>query len=83
MRDIGATVQSTADFTRRVSDQIEEVKDTARETGQAAEGVLHASADLAQQTDSLEAEVSGFLNLMRPKRASDRVDTSVNRRVAV
>jgi methyl-accepting chemotaxis protein len=83
MRDIGATVQSAADFTRRVSDQIEEVKDTARETGQAAEGVLHASADLAQQTDSLEAEVSGFLNLMRPKRASDRVDAGVSRRVAV
>jgi methyl-accepting chemotaxis protein len=83
MRDIGATVQSTADFTRRVSDQIEEVKDTARETGQAAEGVLHASADLAQQTDSLEAEVSGFLNLMRPKRASDRIEPGVSQRVAV
>jgi methyl-accepting chemotaxis protein len=83
MRDIGATVQSTADFTRRVSDQIEEVKDAARETGQAAEGVLHASADLAQQTDSLEAEVSGFLNLVRPKRATDRIESDVNQRMAV
>jgi methyl-accepting chemotaxis protein len=83
MRDIGSTVQSAADFTRRVSDQIQEVKDTAGETGQAAEGVLHASADLAQQTDSLESEVSGFLNLVRPKRAADRADTAVNvRRVA-
>jgi methyl-accepting chemotaxis protein len=84
MREIGATVQSAADFTRRVSDQIQEVKGTAGETGQAAEGVLHASADLAHQTDLLEAEVSGFLNLVRPKRACDRADLAVNvRRVAV
>jgi methyl-accepting chemotaxis protein len=63
-------VQSAADFTRRVSDQIQEVKDTATETEQAADGVLHAAADLAQQTDLLQAEVSGFLDAVRPGSAA-------------
>jgi methyl-accepting chemotaxis protein len=66
MRDIAKTLQSAADFTRRVSDQIQEVKITAGETEQAADGVLHASADLAQQTELLATEVSGFLNAVRP-----------------
>jgi methyl-accepting chemotaxis protein len=82
MRDIGLTVQSAADFTRRVSDQIQDVKGTAAETGQAAEGVLHASADLAQQTELLEKEVSGFLNLVRPKRSGDRADLNLDVRRA-
>jgi methyl-accepting chemotaxis protein len=66
MRDTARTVQSAADFTRRVSDQILGVKGTAAETGQAADGVLHASADLAQKTDLLQAKVSGFLDAVRP-----------------
>jgi methyl-accepting chemotaxis protein len=70
MRDISKTVQSAADFTRRVSDQIQEVKTTATETEQAADGVLHASADLAQKTNLLEAEVSGFLSAVHPKAAA-------------
>jgi methyl-accepting chemotaxis protein len=70
MRDTARTVQSAADFTRRVSDQIQEVKDTATETEQAADGVLHAAADLAQQTDLLQAEVSGFLDAVRPGSAA-------------
>jgi methyl-accepting chemotaxis protein len=70
MRDISQSVQSAADFTRRVSDQIKEVQGTATETEQAAEGVLHASADLAQQTDLLKAEVSGFLDAVHPKAAA-------------
>jgi methyl-accepting chemotaxis protein len=70
MRDTARTVQSAADFTRRVSDQIQEVKDTATETEQAADGVLQASADLAQQTDLLQAEVSGFLDAVRPDSAA-------------
>jgi methyl-accepting chemotaxis protein len=69
MRDISQSVQSAADFTRRVSDQIKEVQGTATETEQAAEGVLHASADLAKQTELLEAEVSGFLDAVHPKAA--------------
>ena len=63
-------VQSAADFTRRVSEQIMEVKGTAAETGQAAEGVLHASADLAKQTALLQTEVSGFLDAVQPKAAT-------------
>jgi methyl-accepting chemotaxis protein len=70
MRDIAKTVQSAADFTRQVSDQIQEVKSTAADTGEAADGVLHASADLAQQTDLLAAEVSGFLRAVRPDAAA-------------
>src|ERR1700732_314495 len=66
MRDIAKTVQSAADFTRRVSEQIQEVKDTATETEQAADGVQHASIDLAHQTALLQTEVSGFLKAVRP-----------------
>jgi methyl-accepting chemotaxis protein len=81
MHDIAKTVQSAADFTRRVSDQIQEVKVTATETEQAADGVLHASADLAQQTELLENEVSGFLSAVHPKTATERPEAT--RRVAV
>ncbi|HME39033.1 MAG TPA: methyl-accepting chemotaxis protein [Steroidobacteraceae bacterium] len=84
MRDISKTVQSAADFTRRVSDQIQEVQATATETEQAAEGVLHASADLARQTELLKSEVSGFLNAVRPKAAAKDPDfTMSERRMAV
>ncbi len=84
MRDIGKTVQSAADFTRRVSDQIQEVKDTATQTGQAADGVLHASADLAQQTDRLKSEVSGFLSAVHSGTAREETELNMGeRRVAV
>ncbi len=83
MRDIGKTVQSAADFTRRVSDQIHEVKSTAAETEQAADGVLHASADLAHQTELLQAEVSGFLDAVRPDAAPARCEASDYQSVAV
>jgi methyl-accepting chemotaxis protein len=84
MRDISQSVQSAADFTRRVSDQIKEVQGTATETEQAADGVLHASADLAKQTDLLEAEVSGFLNAVHPKAAAQETELTMgDRRVAV
>jgi hypothetical protein len=68
-----------------VSDQIKEVQGTATETEQAADGVLHASADLAKQTDLLEAEVSGFLNAVHPNAAADGTEltTSDRRRIAV
>ncbi len=83
MGTIVKSVQSAAEFTRRVSDQIQEVKGTAGETEHAAEGVLNASADLARQTDLLEAEVSGYLNAMRPKAAAERMDAMNHRQVAV
>jgi methyl-accepting chemotaxis protein len=85
MRDISQSVQAAADFTRRVSDQIKGVQGTATETEQAADGVLHASADLARQTDLLEAEVSGFLDKVHPKAGASRaLDTAVHdRRAAV
>jgi methyl-accepting chemotaxis protein len=84
MRDIGKTVQSAADFTRRVSDQIQEVKDTATQTGQAADGVLQASADLAQQTDRLKSEVSGFLSAVHSGTAREETELNMGeRRVAV
>jgi methyl-accepting chemotaxis protein len=84
MRDIGKTVQSAADFTRRVSDQIQEVKDTATQTGQAADGVLQASADLAQQTDRLKSEVSGFLTAVHSGTAREETELKMsNQRVAV
>jgi methyl-accepting chemotaxis protein len=77
-------VQSAADFTRRVSDQIQEVKDTATQTGQAADGVLHASADLAQQTDRLKSEVSGFLSAVNSGTVGGESELKMsNRRVAV
>jgi methyl-accepting chemotaxis protein len=84
MRDISRSVQSAADFTRRVSDQIKEVQGTATETEQAADGVLHASADLAKQTDLLEAEVSGYLNAVHPNAAAHETQLTMNdRRLAV
>jgi methyl-accepting chemotaxis protein len=85
MRDISQSVQAAADFTRRVSDQIKGVQGTATETEQAADGVLHASADLAQQTDLLEAEVSAFLDAVHPKAGANReMETTMHdRRVAV
>jgi methyl-accepting chemotaxis protein len=83
MRDTARTVQTAADFTRRVSEQILEVKGTAAETGQAAEGVLHASADLAQQTKLLQTEVSGFLDAVRPKASNQGLDYVPSRRLAV
>jgi methyl-accepting chemotaxis protein len=85
MRDISQSVQAAADFTRRVSDQIKGVQGTATETEQAADGVLHASADLAQQTDLLEAEVSAFLDAVHPKAGASReIETTMHdRRAAV
>jgi methyl-accepting chemotaxis protein len=83
MRDTARTVQSAADFTRRVSDQILEVKGTAAETGQAADGVLHASADLAQKTDLLQAKVSGFLDAVRPDAATAISQPAMPARLAV
>jgi methyl-accepting chemotaxis protein len=83
MRDTARTVQSAADFTRRVSDQILEVKGTAAETGQAADGVLHASADLAQKTDLLQAKVSGFLDAVRPDAAVQSPTSAMPARLAV
>jgi len=85
MRDISQSVQAAADFTRRVSDQIKGVQGAATETEQAADGVLHASADLARQTDLLEAEVSGFLDAVHPKAGASReIETTMHvRRVAV
>ena len=84
MRDIAKTVQSAAAFTRRVSDQIQEVKGTATETEQAADGVLHASADLALKTGLLEAEVSGFLYAVQPSAKALGSDaTPTERRAAV
>jgi methyl-accepting chemotaxis protein len=85
MRDISQSVQAAADFTRRVSDQIKGVQGTATETEHAADGVLHASADLAQQTDLLEAEVSAFLDAVQPKAgATWEIETTMHdRRTAV
>jgi methyl-accepting chemotaxis protein len=84
MREIGKTVQSAADFTRRVSDHIPEVKDTATPTEEAADGVLHASADLAQQTDRLKSEVSGFLGAVNAGTVRGETQlTTINQRVAV
>ncbi len=83
MRDTARTVQSAADFTRRVSDQILEVKGTAAETGQAADGVLHASADLAQKTGLLQAKVSGFLDAVRPDAAVQSPSPAMPARLAV
>ncbi|HTV94622.1 MAG TPA: methyl-accepting chemotaxis protein [Steroidobacteraceae bacterium] len=71
MRDISRTVQSAAAFTRRVSEQIREVQGTAGKTGEAAQGVLHASEDLADRTELLEAEVAGFLDAVRPREAAE------------
>lgn len=82
MRDISKTVQSAADFTRSVSDQIQEVKGTATQTEQAADGVLHASAELAQQTDLLETEVSGFLRAVHPKADSREISSTIGERRA-
>ncbi|MEA3196529.1 MAG: methyl-accepting chemotaxis protein [Gammaproteobacteria bacterium] len=81
-RDISKTVQSAADFTRRVSDQIQEVQGTAAETEQAADGVLHASADLAHKTELLEAEVSGFLNAVHPKAVVQETELMIGDRRA-
>ncbi|GEM_PF-3109199 len=84
MRDIGKTVQSAADFTRRVSDQIQEVKGTATETGNAADGVQNASVDLAHQTAILQTEVSGFLDAVRPVDSIDGPGpAAIERRAAV
>ncbi len=81
MRDITNTVRSAAEFTRDVSDQIQEVKKIATETGEAANGVLHASAELAQRTDMLEKEVSGFLDAVRPSAQSRQSDREVGNRM--
>ena len=81
MRDITNTVRSAAEFTRDVSDQIQEVKKIATETGEAANGVLHASAELAQRTDMLEKEVSGFLDAVRPNAHSRQSDREVGNRM--
>jgi methyl-accepting chemotaxis protein len=83
MHDIGKTVQSAADFTRRVSDQIKEVQGTATETEEAADGVLHASADLAQQTELLETEVSVFLDAVHPADAAGKPRLTANTQRAV
>ena len=46
--------------------------------------MLHASADLAKQTDLLEAEVSGFLHAVHPNAATQETQLTMNdRRVAV
>jgi methyl-accepting chemotaxis protein len=59
--DIARNVQETAEGTRDATANIAAVTDSATETGGAAAQVLHASAQLAQQTKALNEEIVTFV----------------------
>jgi methyl-accepting chemotaxis protein len=63
--EIARNVQQAAKGTGEVSSNIEGVSRAARETGQAAGQVLSVAAELARQSEQLQAEVDRFVSQIR------------------
>lgn len=66
--EIAQSVQQAASSTREVSMNITGVTDAASSTGAAAEQVLAASTDLAQNATRLQGEVQSFLSKIREEK---------------
>ena len=64
-REIARNVQEAATRTGEVSGNIGGVNAAAAETGGAAQNVLEAARQLAQQSDALQAEVGRFLTALK------------------
>ncbi|MGE5548799.1 MAG: cache domain-containing protein [Solirubrobacterales bacterium] len=64
-QEIARNVQQAAEGTRQVSDNIAGVSTTVADTGRAASSVLAAGSDLAQQADTLRAEVRHSVDQIR------------------
>jgi methyl-accepting chemotaxis protein len=64
-RDISHNIQLVAQGTNAVASNIAGVNEAAHESGTAAAQVLTAADDLSRQSDTLRANVNGFLNKIR------------------
>jgi methyl-accepting chemotaxis protein len=64
-RDISHNIQLVAQGTNAVASNIAGVNEAAQESGTAAAQVLTAADDLSRQSDTLRANVNGFLNKIR------------------
>ena len=64
-REIARNVQEAATRTGEVSTNISGVNAAAAETGGAAQNVLEAARQLAQQSDALQGEVGRFLTALK------------------
>lgn len=63
--EIARSVQDTASATNAVSETIGSVTQAARETGNAAEGLMAAAAALSEQARVLRGEVTSFTGVVR------------------
>lgn len=64
-QEISRNVQEAAQGTREVVDSIGDVTVAASETGDVAQKVLHAAADLKRQAETLESGVGAFISRIR------------------
>ncbi|WP_027285406.1 methyl-accepting chemotaxis protein [Rubritepida flocculans] len=64
-REIARNVQEAAGGTGRIADQIQDVQQATGETGGAAAQVSGTSAQLAEQAETLRAQVNDFLGRVR------------------
>ncbi|GGB57611.1 chemotaxis protein [Tistrella bauzanensis] len=64
-RDIAASVEQAATGSRQVAGGITQVTDAARQTGEAAAGLLSVAGDLARRSDALKARIDSFLGAVR------------------
>lgn len=64
-REIARNIQSASANTDRVKQDVDEVASISKQTGGAAKEMMMATSELARQSDSLNGEVTKFLNKMR------------------
>ena len=64
-QEIAANTQQASAGTQEVSSNVAGVTQAATETGAAAQQVLSAAGELSKQSETLRAEVSGFLTKIR------------------
>jgi len=64
-QEITRNIAEAARSTTEVSDHISGVSEGARETGDAASQVLHAAHTLGSQSETLHANIAGFLSQVR------------------
>jgi len=64
-QEITRSVALASDGTQEVSENISGVENAAKETEEAATKIRSASSDLSEQAETLQAEVTSFLNRIR------------------
>ncbi|SEH24636.1 methyl-accepting chemotaxis protein [Magnetospirillum fulvum] len=63
--EISRNIQQASEGTRQVTDYLTQLAAAVGEVGETSNGVLHASHDLAVQSNRLDQEVGTFLNSVR------------------